>query len=46
MDDTAIPERDISVPDKNLVKRAVKAALDDLKALNTHIFLSSQAIKV
>ncbi|XP_078182417.1 type 2 DNA topoisomerase 6 subunit B-like isoform X2 [Carex rostrata] len=43
---TAIPARDISVPDRNLVKKAVKAALEDLKASNTHIFLSSQAVKI
>ncbi|KAJ3708896.1 hypothetical protein LUZ61_012601 [Rhynchospora tenuis] len=44
--DTAILTRDISVPDRNLIKKAVKAALEDLKASNTHLFLSSQATKI
>ncbi|XP_020087950.1 type 2 DNA topoisomerase 6 subunit B-like isoform X2 [Ananas comosus] len=35
-----------SPPDRNLVKRAVKAALDDLKANHTGLFLSSQAVKI
>ncbi|KAJ4798232.1 Type 2 DNA topoisomerase 6 subunit B-like [Rhynchospora pubera] len=43
---TAIPTGDISMPDRNLIKKAVKAALEDLKASNTHLFLSSQATKI
>ncbi|XP_072982689.1 type 2 DNA topoisomerase 6 subunit B-like isoform X2 [Typha latifolia] len=38
--------RQRSTPDRNLVKKAVKVALDDLKANNIGLFLSSHSIKI